>query len=442
MTDTPPDTDVEGRPREFCLPDLGEGLEEGEIVAWHVEVGDRVELNEPIVEIETAKAVVAVPCPFAGRIEARMGEVGDTLAVGSVLVRVLTESGAPSSAPAPSPDRATGNGQQDSPGTVDDGSRPLVGYGIHPDGQDASDGDTTDNGARPRAKPPVRRLARELGIDLASVTGSGPGGIVTREDVTAYGAAYAAAGAYGFRGRRPGEVEVVRGVRRRIMDKMEVSRREIPAASCTREVDLTRLWDLRADLTRQARGDGLDVRITPFAVIMRATVVALRRFPTLNARLVGRDPDAGAAGEVHLLEDINLGVAVDTDRGLVVPNIKRAQDLSLVELAARGARLADQARDGSIEPADVTGGTFTVNNYGAFGNDDGDPILNHPEAGILGVGAIRERPWVVDGELAVRRVATLRLAFDHRVCDGGEAGRFVTYVATLCEEPSRILLYA
>jgi len=360
-----------------------------------------------------------------------------------VLVQVLTAAETSSSTQTAASDGPSGNGSEASPGTADDGSRPLVGYGIRPD--DPADADQTaadGNGSRPRAKPPVRRLARDLGIDLASVTGSGPGGIITREDVTAYAAAYAASGSFGFRGRRPGEIEVVRGVRRRIMDKMEVSRREIPAASCTREVDLTRLWELRGDLTRQARGDGLDVRITPFTVIMRATVIALRRFPTLNARLVGRDPDAGAAGEVHLLEDVNLGVAVDTNRGLVVPNIKRAQDLSLVELAARGARLASQARDGSIEPADVTGGTFTVNNYGAFGNDDGDPILNHPEAGILGVGAIRERPWVVDGELAVRRVATLRLAFDHRVCDGGEAGRFVTYVATLCEEPSRILLYA
>ncbi|MEX0705738.1 MAG: dihydrolipoamide acetyltransferase family protein, partial [Nitriliruptoraceae bacterium] len=355
-----------------------------------MEVGDHVELNQPIVEIETAKAVVAVPCPFAGTIQARMGEVGDTLAVGSVLVRVLTSSAGPSHLPTTPHDAPSGNDPQAPPGTHDDGSRPLVGYGIRPDDRDdAAESETNGNGSRPRAKPPVRRLARDLGIDLVSVRGSGPGGIITREDVTAYGAAHATSRAFGFRGRRPGEVEVVRGVRRRIMDKMETSRREIPAASCTREVDLTRLWDLRADLTRQARGDGLDVRITPFTVIMRATVIALRRFPTLNARLVGRDPDAGAAGEVHLLEDINLGVAVDTDRGLMVPNIRRAQDLSLVELAARGARLAGQARDGTIDPADVTGGTFTVNNYGAFGNDDGDPILNHPEAGILGVGAIR-----------------------------------------------------
>jgi 2-oxoisovalerate dehydrogenase E2 component (dihydrolipoyl transacylase) len=221
---------------------------------------------------------------------------------------------------------------------------------------------------------------------------------------------------------------------------MEPSRREIPAASCTRDADVTSLWSLARDLTSQAQGQGFDVKITPFAIVMRAAILGLRRFPTLNARIEGRGD--GNAGEIHLLEPIHLGFAADTDRGLVVPNIKDAHTKSVLQLAAELADLAGQARDGSIGPGDLTGGTFTVNNYGAFGNDDGEPILNHPEVGILGVGAMRERPWVVDGELTVRRVATFRLAFDHRACDGGEAGRFVTYVADLCEDPSRILLLA
>jgi 2-oxoisovalerate dehydrogenase E2 component (dihydrolipoyl transacylase) len=165
-------------------------------------------------------------------------------------------------------------------------------------------------------------------------------------------------------------------------------------------------------------------------------VLALRRFPTLNAR-IDRE-----AGEIRLLEHINLGFAADTDRGLVVPNIKDAHTKSTLQLALELGELAGRARDGSLTPAELTGGTFTVNNYGAFGNDDGDPIINHPEGGILGIGAIRERPWVVQGQLQVRRVATFRLAFDHRICDGGEAGRFVTYVADLCEQPSRILLHS
>ena len=249
----------------------------------------------------------------------------------------------------------------------------------------------------------------------------------------------------GFRGRAPGEVEQIRGIRKRIVEKMETSRREIPAASCTRQADLTELWDVRRELTDLARSEGYDVKITPFALIMRATVLALRRFPTLNARIDRQQ------GEIRLLEPIHLGFAADTEAGLVVPNIKDAHTKSTLQLALELGELAGKARAGSLTPGELTGGTFTVNNYGAFGNDDGDPIINHPEGGILGIGAIRERPWVVPsrsgdkdaaGELSVRRVATFRLAFDHRICDGGEAGRFVTYVADLCEQPSRLLLHS
>jgi 2-oxoisovalerate dehydrogenase E2 component (dihydrolipoyl transacylase) len=244
----------------------------------------------------------------------------------------------------------------------------------------------------------------------------------------------------GFRGRSPGEVEPIRGIRKRIVAKMETSRREIPAATCSRDADLTELWELRRDLTAEAQAQGFDVKITPFALVLRAAVLALRRYPTLNARIEGREGDE--PGQIHLLEPIHLGVAVDTDRGLVVPNIEDAHTKSLLQLALELHELADRARAGSLSPAELTGGTFTVNNYGAFGNDDGDPIINHPEGAILGVGAIRERPWVVAGELAVRRVARFTLAFDHRICDGGEAGRFVTEVADLCERPTRLLLHA
>jgi 2-oxoisovalerate dehydrogenase E2 component (dihydrolipoyl transacylase) len=350
----------------------------------------------------------------------------------------------------------------------------------------------------PRAKPPVRKLAKDLGVDLTIIgPGSGPGGSITREDVQAHaasaggpaedeavaastaaatgapvgrgGAPPAAASATaapstaapaatsapapaltsvvagekpvpGFRGRTPGEVEPIRGIRKRIVAKMETSRREIPAATCSRDADLTELWELRKELTAEARAQGFDVKITPFAVVLRAAVIALRRYPTLNARIIGREGDE--PGEIHLLEHIHLGVAADTDRGLVVPNIKDAHTKSLLQLSLELQELAGRARDGSLTPAELTGGTFTVNNYGAFGNDDGDPIINHPEAGILGIGAIRERPWVVDGQLAVRRVARFTLAFDHRICDGGEAGRFVTEVAGLCEHPGRILLHS
>lgn len=240
----------------------------------------------------------------------------------------------------------------------------------------------------------------------------------------------------GFRGRTPGEVEQVAGIRKRIIEKMEQSRREIPEALCSREADLTELWELRHTLTDQARADGFDTKITPFALICRATVLALRRFPTLNARIDRQ------AGEIALLEHINLGVAVDTERGLIVPNIKDAHAKSTLQLALETVELAGRCRDATATPTELTGGTFTVDNYGFFGNDDGNPIINHPEVGILGVGAIREKPWVHQGEVKVRRVARFTLAFDHRVCDGGEAGRFVTYVADLCEQPARLLLHA
>jgi 2-oxoisovalerate dehydrogenase E2 component (dihydrolipoyl transacylase) len=511
-----------GQIKDFLLPDLGEGLEEGEIVEWHVAVGDVVELNQPVADIETAKAVVAVPSPFAGRVVERNGEVGDTLEVGSVLVRIdLDVEGGGTAADAPAPvatgesspvqggfetgveaaDTAVPASDAEPSGAIADDRRPstgldadeepqpLVGYGQGKGGQrrrrrgaTPGAGSGTAATAKPLAKPPVRKLAKDLGVDLTIIgAGSGPGGSITREDVQAQvgagereaevaAATPAAAGAPpapshaeparapaapapaltsvvagekpvpGFRGRTPGEVEPIRGIRKRIVAKMETSRREIPAATCSRDADLTELWELRKELTAEARAQGFDVKITPFAVVLRAAVIALRRYPTLNARIVGREGDE--PGEIHLLEHIHLGVAADTDRGLVVPNIKDAHTKSLLQLALELGQLAGRSRDGSLTPAELTGGTFTVNNYGAFGNDDGDPIINHPEGGILGIGAIRERPWVVDGQLAVRRVARFTLAFDHRICDGGEAGRFVTEVAELCEHPGRILLHS
>ncbi len=453
--------------RDFMLPDLGEGLEDGELVSWHVEVGDVIGLNDPVVEVETAKAVVDVPSPFAGRVVERVGEVGDVVPVGAVLVRIDVEAVAgtevaadPEAAADPAP-RSTGLDADEEP-------QPLVGYGQAAGGgrrrrrRVTTEGEaaevSTETGPAPvLAKPPVRKLAKDLGVDLAALApGAGPDGSITREEVEAAAAADrdepAAEGpdktttavppGAGFRGRRPGEVEEIRGIRRRIVEKMETSRREIPSATCSRDADLTALWELREVLTAQADVEGHDVRLTPFALICRAVIVGLRRFPTLNARIHRKE----GGGRIELLEPIHLGVATDTDRGLVVPVIADAHTRSTLELARELDRLADAARDGTLTPAELTGGTFTVNNYGAFGNDDGDPIINHPEAAILGVGAIRERPWVVhaaDGtpELAIRRVGRFTLAFDHRVCDGGEAGRFVTEVATLCEQPGRLLLH-
>ncbi len=482
--------------RDFKLPDLGEGLEEGDIVAWRVEVGETIELNQTVAEIETAKAVVEVPSPFAGKVTERIGEEGETIAVGEVFLRIDTDVAGGAVAAAGQPgDAAAGTPEGElvpdgdavdapAPGgsvlDADEEPQPLVGYGQRDPGgrrrrrSGPSPVETLVGAQRVLAKPPVRKLAKDLGVELAAIApGSGEDGIITRDDVRAAAdggsttptatpapaatptdaptaataparePARASAPAasdpsdlrLGFRGRRPGEVEKVAGIRKRIIEKMETSRRTIPHALCATDADVTALWELREDLTAQARSQGYDVRITPYTLVMRATVLALRRFPTLNAVYDER------AGEIRLLEHINLGVAVDTDRGLLVANVKDAHAKSLLEISSEAAALAQRCRDGSASPADLTGGTFTTDNYGYFGNDDGNPIINAPEVGILGISAMKPRPWVHQDAVVPRRVCRFQLAFDHRVCDGGEAGRFVTYVAELCEQPSRLLLH-
>ncbi|HEX2029325.1 MAG TPA: dihydrolipoamide acetyltransferase family protein [Nitriliruptorales bacterium] len=429
-----------GQIRDFLMPDLGEGLESGEIVAWNVDVGDRVELNQEICEVETAKATVAVPSPFAGTVVERFADVGDELEVGIPLVRIdVEEEHVPDAAEAaeagPEADESTGRRSV------------LVGYGAaegrtrrrRSGAVQAPDGDAP---SAPLAKPPVRKLAGDLGVDLAAIApGSGPGGAITREDVRAAAAALdkrprPVADREGFRGRSPGEVLPVTGVRKRIVAKVTRSRTTIPEATTSVTVDCTRTWELASELTTRARAEGHDVRVSAFAVVTRSVVLALRRFPTLNAVL---DEDAG---EIRLLEPIHLGVAVDTDRGLLVPVVRNAHSRTTLDLARELDRLTMAAREGSVGPDDLTGGTFTINNYGALGSDWGDPIINHPEAGILGVGAMKERPWVADGRLVVRRTVTLTIAFDHRISDGGEAGRFVAYVGDLVEQPARIVLHA
>lgn len=471
--------------QDFPLPDLGEGLEEAEIVHWLVEVGDHVDLNQDIVEVETAKALVTVPSPLAGTVEALGGAPGSVVAVGSMLLRVRLD-GAPAAANGASPAPTVSAPSEEAASDAE--PQPLVGYGREKGAatrrrRTSRGGGSQSTPAQPtpthdavptadggaalassvRATPLVRRLAKDLGVDLARIPrGTGRDGALTREDVRAAAgiaeeahdstAASDARGAVlpregqvrpdvpGFRGRYPGEVEVVAGVRRRIIEKMERSRRDIPSATISRDADLTALKSLRRELQAQAADFDQEIRVTGLHVIMRAVVVALRRFPVLNARY------DEAAGTIELLEDINLGFAVDSPRGLLVPNIKQAQEFSIAGFATGVAELAGRARTGRITPSDLLGGTFTVNNYGAFGNDDGDAIINHPEVGILGVGVARRRPWVITGEDGVERVeirdiARFTLAFDHRVCDGGEAGRFVTMVADLCERPERLLYF-
>ena len=449
--------------RDFLLPDLGEGLTEGEIVSWLVAVGDTVEVDQPVAEIETAKAVVEVPSPFAGTVTALHGEAGDEVLVGTPLLTIDVGGDTAASADAgvvpeeaPAAEMVPTAGSDD----VDEGSGSvLVGYGTTggttsrrrrggapKPGADAPPAPPARPG-RPLAKPPVRKLARDKGVDLAMVTGTGPDGVITRDDVLAFaGNGHAAAPAAAPAEQavaapesapvaapaRPiaGERRIpLRGIRKAIAEKMTASRREIPEATTWVDCDATGLWELRQAINAEQQ----EVKVSPLALILRAVVAGLRRHPELNASL------DTTSNEIVLHDHVNLGFAADTDRGLIVPVIKGAERLSTLEIAAELTRLAQAAREGKITPDELTGGTFTVSNYGSFGVDGGNAVINHPEAAILGVGQIADRPWVVDGELAVRKVVQLSIAFDHRIADGGEAGRFLRFIADVVESPTKLL---
>jgi 2-oxoisovalerate dehydrogenase E2 component (dihydrolipoyl transacylase) len=448
--------------KDFLLPDLGEGLTEGEIVTWLVSVGDPVTVDQPVAEVETAKAVVEVPSPFAGTVTALHGEVGEEVEVGTPLVSIeVDDARAPAAAAGTAPDEAEAAEMVPEPESDDesDSGSVLVGYGTgqssrarrrrtqaappeqRPERLSSGNGDgravpTTHPPMRegkPLAKPPVRKLAKDLGVDLAEVPASGPDGIITREDVHAFagdGAAdeapapVLASASADREERRP-----LRGVRKAIAERMTMSRREIPEATAEVDCDATALWQARNEIN--AAQD--ETAVSPLALIMRACVVGLRRYPELNARL---DTDRN---EIVVQHFVNLGFAAQTDRGLVVPVIKGADRMTTLEIAAELNRLAGAARDAKVTPDEMTGGTFTLSNYGSFGVDGGSAVINHPEAAILGVGRIADKPWVVDGELAVRKVMNLSVAFDHRICDGGEAAGFLRFVADCVESPALFL---
>ncbi|MDQ2585458.1 dihydrolipoamide acetyltransferase family protein [Saccharothrix yanglingensis] len=407
---------------DFRLPDLGEGLTEGEIVTWLVSVGDHVAVDQPVVEVETAKAVVEVPCPFEGVVSARFGEPGEKLAVGSVLLSVGTPSASP---PTPS----------EEPGSSEYSGNVLIGYGTSdsprrrrrtprtasiPAARTAP-GPAVAAPATPTApaviSPIVRQLARENGLPLHRVEATGPNGVIRRADVERALAARASSsgpsGSTGSTGRRI----PLKGLRGAVARKLATSRREIPEATVWVDVDATDFLAARAALPS----------VSLLALLSRFAVLGLKKFPELNSRVEG--------DEVVVLDEVNLGFAAQTDRGLVVPVVHGAHTLTTAELATAITGHATAAREGRLGPAAMTGGTFTVNNYGVFGVDGSAAIINHPEAAILGIGRIIDRPWAVNGELAVRKVTQLTLAFDHRVCDGGTAGGFLRFVADCVESP-------
>jgi 2-oxoisovalerate dehydrogenase E2 component (dihydrolipoyl transacylase) len=399
---------------DFLLPDLGEGLTEAEIVTWHVAVGDTVRVDQTVVEVETAKAAVEVPVPFAGTVSALHGAPGDAVQVGAPLISVTVEQFA-------EPGVVTPDAEQRSSGNV------LIGYGTgterparrrRPHRSRRTSTPVVAAAAAPSrtvavVSPLVRRMARESGVDLTSIAGSGPHGLVLRRDVED--------------AARPAPAEITRiplqGTRKAIAEKLSRSRREIPEATVWVDVDATALLDARAAMNARTPAEPVSI----LALVSTFAIAGLARYPELNARIDGDD--------IVLNRSVGLGFAAQTDRGLMVPVIPDAQIMSVRRLSAELAAATERVRDGSATPAHLRGGTFTVNNYGVFGVDGSAAIINHPEVAILGLGRIIDRPWVVAGAVAVRKVTQLTLAFDHRVCDGGAAGGFLRYVADCIESP-------
>ncbi|WP_327415087.1 dihydrolipoamide acetyltransferase family protein [Streptomyces sp. NBC_01233] len=430
---------------EFKLPDLGEGLTEAEIVRWLVVVGDVVAIDQPVVEVETAKAMVEVPCPYGGVVTARFGEEGQELPVGAPLITVAV--GAQTLPEAGEVPEAEGSGNAPRPliGYGSDHSRPARRRRVRPVTAEVTAlvvpaATAATATAAPAAavaapvaviSPLVRKLAKDNGVDLRALRGSGPEGLILRADVEAALAALRApapAAAPVAAVAAQGERIPLKGVRGAVAEKLSRSRREIPDATCWVDADATELMAARAAMNAVG-----GPKISVLALLARICTAALARYPELNSTV-----DL-AAGEIVRLPSVHLGFAAQTERGLMVPVVRDAQNRNPESLSAEFARLTELARAGKLAPADLTGGTFTLNNYGVFGVDGSTPIINHPEAAMLGVGRIMPKPWVHGGELAVRQVVQLSLTFDHRVCDGGTAGGFLRYVADCVESPAVLL---
>ena len=461
------------RVREFALPDLGEGLTEGEILQWLVAVGDTVVLNQPIVEVETAKAAVEVPSPYAGVVVSLHHDAGTTVDVGSVIISVDTDptAGALPEAPAgsgpedlvPSPPESTPSAGAPI-GEVGANGRTanLVGYGpksvtatrrprrdqpsvetppIVTDpppaaaarvsaaavGQAAAQSAGADTVL---AKPPVRKLAKELGIDLAALVGTGPGGVVSRADVEAVGRPMAPPlrADSGTRERRI----PVKGVRKVMAQAMAHSAFTAPHVTEFVTVDVTPTMDLVVRL--RALPEFAEVKVTPLLLVAKAVLLAAKRHPGVNSTFTD---------EAIIEKDyVHLGIAAATPRGLVVPNIKDADQLSLVELALALQGLVETARAGRTTPADMAHGTITITNVGVFGIDTGTPLINPGESAIVCFGAVRPTPWVVDGEVVVRQVTQLALSFDHRHVDGQLGSLFLADIARVLADPTTALAWS
>ncbi|MCW2878107.1 MAG: branched-chain alpha-keto acid dehydrogenase subunit [Sphaerisporangium sp.] len=491
--------------REFKLPDVGEGLTEAEIIKWHVSVGDNVVINQTIVEIETAKAVVELPCPFEGVVSSLMAAEGETVDVGKPIIAVDTggpaeaaSAGGATTLRTASPGRASAEGLSAEvasatretaladdmvPSLPPEGAaaKPvrqpvLVGYGVKlsattrrprkpqtpssaapapsavaaPTGSPASvapAGSAAYAGTAPTqgggrvsvlAKPPVRKLAKDLGVDLAALTGTGPNGSITREDVhtaadMAAGAAAPAPGYTAYAGLAEREERIlVKGVRKATAAAMVASAFTAPHVTEFLQVDVTATMDAVRRLRELP--DFAEVKVSPLLLVAKALLTAVKRYPMINSTWTG--------DEIVVKRYVNLGIAAATQRGLIVPNVKEAQALSLPDLAKALAELTEKARSGRSQPADLTGGTITITNVGVFGVDAGTPILNPGEAAILAFGQIRDLPWVVDGQIVPRKVTTLALSFDHRIIDGEIGSYALRDVGAMLQDPLRMLAWS
>jgi 2-oxoisovalerate dehydrogenase E2 component (dihydrolipoyl transacylase) len=476
--------------KEFRLPDVGEGLTEADIVRWHVKPGDPVTVNQIIVEIETAKAVVELPSPYAGVVATLLVPEGETADVGTPIITVDTAPGTDAVAPpadlvtetedlvpAPPVEGAVEPGIIGSPAPKAERQAVLVGYGVKlgrttrrprktpvvvkapaPADADAaiSPAEATEpvtqtvvpaaaNGraGKALAKPPVRKMARDLGIDLAGLTGTGRDGSITRDDVeraavvSSVGAVPAprltasagAAAAWTREERIP-----IRGVRKHTAAAMVASAFTAPHVTEFLQIDITETMTAAARLRTVPEFEG--VRVSPLLLVARALITAAGRHPMINASW------DEAAQEIVVKHYVNLGIAAATERGLIVPNVKNAQALSLAGLATALAQLAETARAGKATPADLSGGTITITNVGVFGVDSGTPILTPGEAAILAFGQVKQAPWVVDGELAVRQVCTLALSFDHRIVDGELGSAVLRDIGAMLTDPLRMLAWS
>lgn len=455
----PPSQATPGEPRadirEFALPDVGEGLTEADIVAWHVAPGDTVSVNQTLVEIETAKSVVELPSPFAGVVTELLFEVGDTAEVGAPIIRIGSPGDdLPRGAEEAEPEEAEPAAEEVEP-------KLLVGYGnarsgpprrrSRPTAKPADDAPSAapQTPRRPRAKPPVRKLAKDLGVDLADVQPTGPDGTITREDIRAATTArtheavpvatqtgVSAAPQTGAPAA-PGEQRIpIKGVRKHTAAAMVTSAFTAPHVTEFITFDITETLELRDVVQR--RPEFRDVRLTPLALIARAYLMALARTPMATAKWHEETQ------EIVVPTDINLGIAAATPRGLVVPHVKRAQHLDLRELATSIDELARTARAGKTPPDVLTGGTTTLTNVGVFGVDTGTPLLNPGETAILAVGAINRRPWVSgqggEERLEIRSVLQLALSFDHRVMDGQQGSQVLADTVAVLARPGLAML--